>query len=362
MDRKLQQYLRRRGASPDEIRDAANEGWLTLLAIDRTLFGEPAKYTRAEVAERSGVDPEVSRRLWRALGFPDIPDGAPAFTEESIAVLSALEHRRESWFQRREATEADAVEALVTQVRAISSGLARVAEVLSDSVVDSVAAARESGLDDEQIAKLYIENLDWASLRDLIDYVLRLQFRAAVWRKLAIEDDRDAVAGPHLAVGFLDLVGYTALSQVLDEDELARLLARFEALTHDTVAQLGGRLVKSIGDEVMFVAEVPQVAAQIALRHTERTEDDSLLPNARAGLAYGPVVAREGDYYGPVVNLAHRMVELAYPGTVLVCDALHDAVVDDPAFTFGRSRTRKIRDIGRVETWPLRAGEREPAR
>jgi adenylate cyclase len=361
MDRKLQQYLRRRGASPEEIAEADRDGWLTLLAIDRTLFGEPPKYTREEVADRSGVDPEVSRRLWRALGFPDVPDGAPVFTEESVRVLAALQERVEAWFVRRGDTPDEATDALVAQVRAISSGLARVAETLSDSVVDSVAAAREMGLTDEQIAKVYVENLDWNSVKELFDYVLRLQFRAATWRKLAL-DDETVSNTPQLAVGFLDLVGYTSLSQVLAEDELGRLVARFEELTHDTVAQLGGRLVKSIGDEVMFVAEVPQVAAKIALRLTQRTGDDAVLPDARAGLAYGPVVAREGDYYGPIVNLAHRLVELAYPGTVLVCDALHDAVVEDPAFSFGRTRSRKIRDIGRVGTWPLRAGEREPAR
>ena len=87
-----------------------------------------------------------------------------------------------------------------------------------------------------------------------------------------------------------------------------------------------------------------------------------MLPDARAGLAYGSVVAREGDYYGPVVNLAHRLVELAYPGTVLASDELHDAIADDPSFTWGRSRDRKIRDIGRVGTWPLRAGNPEAAR
>jgi adenylate cyclase len=359
VDRKLAQFLRRRGASPEEIEQAEADGWLTLLAIDRSLFAEPAKYTREEIAERSGVDPEVSRLLWRALGFPDVPDGAVVFSEESVEVLGALQERIEAWFMRRNATESDANDALIAQVRALSAGFARVAEVLSDSFVDSVVAARELGLGDEDIARIYVENLKWESVEHLVDYVLRLQLRAAAWRKLATEDD--ASTRPTLAVGFLDLVGYTALSQVLDEDELGSLVARFEALTHDTIAQLGGRLVKTIGDEVMFVAESPGVAARIALRLTERTGEDAVLPEARAGLAYGPVVAREGDYYGPMVNLAHRLVELAYPGTILVCDELHDAVADDPGFTFGRTRQRRIRDIGRVGTWPLRAREREPA-
>jgi adenylate cyclase len=360
VNRKLEQFLRQRGATLDEMRSAEAEGWLTLLAIDRSLFGERPTYTREEIAARSGVDAAVSQRLWRALGFPDVPAETPAFTDESVEVLQTLRQRVEAWFMRRNDSERDATEALVQQVRAISSGFARVAEALSDSVADSVAAAREAGLSDAAIAEVYVENLQWESVARLFDYVLRLQMRAAVWRKLAVEDP--TAARPELAVGFLDLVGYTALSQILDEDELGRLVARFEALTHDTIAQLGGRLVKTIGDEVMFVAEAPEVAARIALRLTELTTADEVLPDARAGLSFGPVIAHEGDYYGPMVNLAHRLVELAYPGTVLVCDALHDAVADDPEFAFGRTRQRKIRDIGRVGTWPLRAREREPAR
>ena len=116
---------------------------------------------------------------------------------------------------------------------------------------------------------------------------------------------------PELTVGFVDLVGYTALSQELDGAELNALVARFEGVTYDTVAQLGGRLVKTIGDEVMFVAEEPEVALQIALELTDRTRQDEVLPRARAGMACGPALAREGDYYGAVVNLAHRLVEIA---------------------------------------------------
>jgi adenylate cyclase len=224
-------------------------------------------------------------------------------------------------------------------------------------VVDSVEAAREMGLDDETIAQAYVESLDWPSVTRLFDYVLRLQMRDAVWRKLAMEDVSST--RPTLAVGFIDLVGYTALSQVLEDDELRALVTRFEVLTHDTIAELGGRLVKTIGDEVMFVSEAPEITALIALRLTERTGDDAVLPEARGGLAYGSVIAREGDYFGRVVNLAHRLVELSYPGTVLASDELHAAIAANPSFSFGRSRDRKIRDIGRVATWPLRAGGRK---
>jgi adenylate cyclase len=355
----LEQYLLAHGSTPDEIGRAEKEGWLTLLTIDHSLFADQARYNRAEVSEHAGVDPDISTRLWRAMGFPDVPDAAAVFTEESVEVLRTLKERVEAWFVRRSYSPSESIDALVQQVRALSGGFARVAEVLSDNVIDSVDAAREAGLDDDAVAALYVENLEWQSLAGLFDYVLRLQMRDAVWRKLASEDSLST--RPTLAIGFLDLVGYTALSQELDDDELGALVARFEALTHDTIAQYGGRLVKSIGDEVMFVSEEPRTAALIALRLTERTGDDAVLPDARAGIGYGSVIAREGDYYGPVVNLAHRLVEVAFPGTVLISDELHDAVAADPSFSWGRPRDRKIRDIGRVGTWPLRAGDGETA-
>jgi len=355
VDPKLEHFLIDRGATPEEIERAAAEGWLTLLTIDRSLFDTAATFSREDVAERSGIDSEVSARLWRALGFPDVPDRTPVFTQESINVLRTLQERVHRWFMRRNDSQLDPIETLVQQVRAISGGFARVAESLSDSIIDSVDAARDAGLDDETIALVYTENLEWESLSEIFDYVLRLQMRDAVWRKLAIDDV--SATRRLLAVGFLDLVGYTALSQQLEDDELAALVSRFEELTHDTIAELGGRLVKTIGDEVMFVSEAPEITARIALRLTERTGDDSVLPEARGGIAFGSVVAREGDYYGSVVNLAHRLVELAYPGTVLASAELHDAIAGDPSFSWGRSRDRKIRDIGRVGTWPLRAGK-----
>ena len=139
-------------------------------------------------------------------------------------MLRTLQQRVEAWFMRRDALgRRTPIEALVQQVRALSGGFARVAEVLSDNVIDSVEAAREAGLDDETIAAVYVENLEWDSLAGLFDYVLRLQMRDAVWRKLA-DRRRRRPRDPTLAVGFLDLVGYTALSQVLEDDELGALV------------------------------------------------------------------------------------------------------------------------------------------
>jgi adenylate cyclase len=110
-------------------------------------------------------------------------------------------------------------------------------------------------------------------------------------------------------------------------------------------------LVTTIGDVVMFVAEDPDVALQIALELTDRTRQDEVLPRARAGMACGPALSREGDYYGAVVNLAHRLVEIARPQSVIVSAELASALEGHDGFVFQRLRSRRIRGIGRVEIY-----------
>lgn len=345
MDRGLLRYLRKRGASRAEIDAAERDGMLTLLAVDRLLVpGQP--YLDADaISARSGVPNETATRLWRALGFPDVPDGQPMFTDESVEVLQLLTERTQaSMFASDDPND------LVAQVRAVGAGLSRVAESVSDQIAEAVIAARDSGLDDATVAGALIESLDWELLARMNDYALRVQVRAAVWRKL-LTPQLESGEVPSLAVGFVDLVGYTAISQELDGRELAALVTRFEAVTYDTVAQLGARLVKTIGDEVMFVTEDPEVGLRVALALTARTGRDDVLPRARAGVAFGPALAREGDYYGSVVNLAHRLVELGRPSSVIVSAELAAALGSSPSFSFQRLRSRRIRGIGRVEIY-----------
>jgi adenylate cyclase len=349
VDRRLTKFFKKQGASKSEIDAAAADGQLTLLALDRVLVPGLPHLDAAEVAMRSGVPEETAAMLWRALGFPDIADGERVFTDESVEVLRILNERSESSMF----TSGEDLDALVASVRAIGAGLSRVAESLSDQIVEAVLAARATGLDDEGVALATTDTLDWQVLARLNDFALRVQVRAAVLRKL-LTPQLGSGALPELTVGFVDLVGYTALSQELDGAELNALVTRFEGVTYDTVAQLGGRLVKTIGDEVMFVAEEPEIALQIALELTDRTRQDEVLPRARAGLACGPALAREGDYYGAMVNLAHRLVEIARPQSVIVSAELATALEGHDGFTFQRLRSRRIRGIGRVEIYAAR--------
>jgi len=194
----------------------------------------------------------------------------------------------------------------------------------------------------------------------LIEYTWRRHLQAASRRALFADPSADG-ASANQAVGFADLVGYTALSQQLSEEALAAVVGRFEQLAYDVVAGAGGRVVKTIGDEVMYVVTDPSTAVHLALALADAYADDDLLSQVRVGVATGPVLARDGDYFGPVVNLASRLVAIAYPGTVLVSADIHDALMDEPELAWRELRPRRLKDIGTVPLWAVyRPGDEVP--
>lgn len=157
-----------------------------------------------------------------------------------------------------------------------------------------------------------------------------------------------------LAVGFADLVGFTSLSQAIEPRELARIVDRFEAVAYEHIPERGGRVVKTIGDEVMFAADDGAVSADIALALAEAYAREADLPGVRVGLASGPTLSWEGDLYGPTVNRASRLVNLARPNTVLVADELGKQLHDDPRFELRHLRPVNLQGIGRERPWVLR--------
>src|SRR5690606_31615929 len=123
-------------------------------------------------------------------------------------------------------------------------------------------------------------------------------------------------AGASGCVGFADLVGFTAQTQQLDTTALASVVGRFEAIAYDVVPARGGRVVKTIGDEVMFVHDDDVEGCRTALELARRYRDEEALSDVRVGLASGPVLERDGDVFGHTVNLASRIVSVAFPGSV----------------------------------------------
>ncbi len=148
-----------------------------------------------------------------------------------------------------------------------------------------------------------------------------------------------------LTVGFLDLVGFTSLSQALSVEDLVGLVKGFESRAHELAHTHGVRIVKLIGDEVMIVAEKPSAAAEFVAGMIASFEADRVVP--RGGLAHGDLVNVHGDYFGPIVNLAARLTDAAVPGEVLVDDAVAAQVMTEPA---GRRMLKGFDEPVRVHT------------
>jgi class 3 adenylate cyclase len=153
------------------------------------------------------------------------------------------------------------------------------------------------------------------------------------------------------AVGFVDLVGFTEISGTMNSKELAVFIREFEGRAHDAVTAVGARVVKLIGDEVMFVATDPEAAclAGSALMHGFGDEMDRVVP--RGGLAYGDVLVRGGDYYGSIVNLAARLVNEAVPQELLVTEELAQATENCEFLPAGRRMVKGFAEPVTVRTF-----------
>jgi adenylate cyclase len=154
-------------------------------------------------------------------------------------------------------------------------------------------------------------------LRPLIDVLFRAHVEEAIRRSRVARTSQSPYHTFAMAIGFVDLVGFTPLADQLSPAELGRLVGDFEARAYDAVAEHGGRVVKLIGDEVMFVAVDAEAACRAALALISGFRDGGRA-TPRGAVAFGDLVIRGGDYYGPLVNLAARLAELAVPSELLV--------------------------------------------
>ena len=137
------------------------------------------------------------------------------------------------------------------------------------------------------------------------------------------------------------------------------MVQRFEVLATDIVTAHGGRVVKTVGDEVMFLTAEVAPAAAIALDLVEALDDDPLLPAVRVGMAHGRVVSRLGDVFGVTVNRASRLTAVTPTGCVYVDEPLGGLLGSVSGFEVVPARRRVLRGIGAVRPGELRrSGER----
>ena len=314
-------------------------------ALERLLLDGPRRYTRLQVSELSGMAPERTQRLWRALGFPDAADDDPAFTDADVQALAVLAELIDSGFvgEDNEASIA----------RAMGQALSRLADWQADMLADALTRTGPDGerrpvSADEAVA---VARALLPKMREIQSYVWRRHLAANADRLLASsagQGDRR-----ELAVGFADLVGYTSRSRGMGGRELGAMIEDFESIATEVIARHRGRVVKTVGDGVLFTTVSAVDAVEIGLRLPE-VWDSEERPPLRVGAAYGGVLTRLGDVYSPVVNLASRLTSIARPGTMLVDRDLAEQLSDVPVYKVRSLRRVSVRGYDHLQPWLVR--------
>ncbi|MFJ9636695.1 adenylate/guanylate cyclase domain-containing protein [Streptomyces sp. NPDC101178] len=286
------------------------------IRLEALILGADRRYTPFQAARTAGVSMDLASRFWRAMGFADIGQ-AKALTEADVLALRRLAGLVEAGLLS---------EPMAIQVaRSTGQTTARLAEWQIDSFLEGLTEPPEPGMTRTEVTYPLVELL-LPELQEFLVYVWRRQLAAATGRVVQAADD-DEMVDRRLAVGFADLVGFTRLTRRLEEEELGELVESFETTAADLVAAHGGRLIKTLGDEVLFAADDAGTASEIALRLIEAMSQDEAMPSLRVGIAFGTVTTRMGDVFGTTVNLASRLTSIAPKDAVLVDGAFAKELV-----------------------------------
>ena len=230
---------------------------------------------------------------------------------------------------------------------------------VASAIVDAVSAQAEDLETEASVQPVLRAGGFLPMFPAILEQVWRRHLQAAARRKL-LRGDVEGSQGR--VVGFADLVGlHGAVPAGRPTRSWPEVVDQFERLAYDVVVAGGGRVVKMIGDEVMFLVDDPVAAADIALGLADASRDADELTDVRVGLAIGPVLEREGDAFGATVNLASRATAIAYPGTVVVSPELRAVLTEHGDYAFRGLRPRSLKNIGRVSLSVLRRAEDRPA-
>lgn len=317
----------------------------------------PRLHTASALADAVGLTVDEIEPVWMELGFTPADRSLPLFSDRDLAVLRLL------LSTRHEQLVSD--ETAVAMARVLGQALARVAATQAQAIAPAVHQLA-SACEDPQPVQLD-GGLTVSGLDELADMVADLlvptmdEFIAYTWRRhLVAALQRHLQARTSEVVGFADLVGFTRLSSQIDVEEVPELVNRFQELATRQLVPHDGRVVKTIGDAVLFVFPDGHRAALGTLGLLAACRAEPSLPDIRAGLASGPVAEVEGDVYGDTVNRAARLVELARPATVLADEDTAVQLFDDPDIVVRPLRPRRLKGLGYVRSWAVRSRS-EPA-
>lgn len=321
------------------------------------LLGDEPTLSTNDLAARTGHSVDLVRGYWRTLGFPDVDDDEPRLTESDATAFAAMTALVDSGQIGMGAARA--------LVRAHGHSADRLALWQLEALVEDVAD--RFGLDDTSARLVVLDRV--AALAPVLEQQLvhtwRRQLAALLGRldrdlgKARATDLHSGVLPLERAVGFVDMVSFTERSAGLTPTELASLVMTFESAARDTIAAHGARVVKTIGDAVLYVADDLSTGAQVACDLVRAMTTAGFA--VRGSLVWGRVLSRSGDIFGPSVNLASRLGDVAAPNSVVLDDvsaALLQA--DEPHAQLVPQEPVAVQGLGTIRPVQLTWDETDP--
>lgn len=360
---RLVQVLRRRGIDPSAVGAAlqkeldAFERYLTHLYPD----GGYPSVTVEEAAARAGIDVDLLMRVREAGGLGGPND---RLSEADVDAMRAITIALQAGFPE---------EALLQLVRVYSDSLNRVAEAEARLFHFYVhERLKAEGLRDRALEAATVQSVDQVIglVEPAILFFHRRGLDRAVRDDLALHLAEDAGLVPpddetgrlFAAVAFIDLARFTALTEAMGDASAAQVLNRFSDLVRRCAVAHDGRIVKQIGDAFMLVFGDPRSAVDFALDIREAALREPQFLGTRQGLHWGPVLYREGDYYGATVNLAARIVAESAADQVLVSRQLREVLTDGESIVFAAAGLRSVKHVSEpVEVFDARRPGDDPA-
>ena len=316
-------------------------------ALERAILGEPPVFNAQQVSAETGVTVEEAQRLWRALGFPEHGLETTAFNHADVEAVTTL--------LAAVASGLIDFDMAVNLTRALGQTMARLADWEVGTLIHRVEELEtgDEATGSRMGSAMRVVGEFSTPFEELMIYAWRRHLAAAVARIEALGANEEDLHTVQLTVGFADIVSFTALSNEISEDRIGDLVEVFESRCADVVASQRGRVIKSIGDSVLFVNNDPIRAYDTAEGIIQVIGRDSRMPDVRVGLATGSVVMRLGDVFGPPVNLAARLTAVARRNRVIIDETTARRLPEDQ-FETRRLPARPVRGFGDIEPLAVR--------
>ncbi|MFC2779597.1 adenylate/guanylate cyclase domain-containing protein [Actinomyces sp.] len=329
----------------------------TLAGHEYLLLGEVPSLTLTEVAQRAGTSVEVAQKFWRAMGFADVQPDEVHFTEQDVAALE------DTMALLDETSDSSLASASVLELlRAQSYTMDRlVLWELETFVTDLSERLR---LDDTSARLVALDRIDGLVelLSRQLTYVWRRHMVSILGRTDAEVSTRGREdTGPDLyplirSLGFVDIVSFTQRAQGMSKAALTHMLEGFENTARDVITSRGARVVKTIGDAVMYISDDLLIAADVVTALVDELQKGPDAIRVRASLVEGRVISRSGDVFGPTVNLASRLVDAAEPGSIRLDESTAMAILRSPEagrYRVGQCHEVVAKGLGQIVPWSL---------